>query len=202
MPDNDARLDFSKLDGLIPAVIQDALTAEVLMLGFMNEAALARTRELGRVTFYSRTRKTLWTKGETSGNYLQVVDISADCDNDTILVQALPHGPVCHTGTQTCFGEHTRTRLSFLGRLQRLIELRNSQRPEGSYTTALFASGTRRIAQKVGEEGVETALAAVAQDSQALVEESADLLYHLTVLLTERGLSLEDVADCLKNRHQ
>ena len=201
MLDENTEMDFAKLGGLIPAVVQDALTGEVLMVGFMNEAALARTRETGKVTFYSRTRKTLWTKGETSGNYLEVVKIIVDCDQDTLLVISRPHGPVCHTGAQTCFADETLVSLSFLGRLQRLVNQRYHDRPEDSYTTRLFEGGIRRIAQKVGEEGVETALAAVAQDSEALLDESADLIYHLVVLLTERGLTLEDVADRLRNRH-
>ena len=194
-------LAWEKMGGLIPAVVQDADTGEVLMVGFMDEAALEKTRESGRVTFFSRSRKQLWTKGETSGNFLALVDLVADCDADTLLVTARPAGPVCHLGTQTCFGEQARTPLSFLGRLDRLIGAREANRPEGSYTTRLFESGAKRIGQKVGEEAVETALAAVAGDREELLEEASDLLYHLLVLLRAGQLSLSDLAARLQDRH-
>ena len=195
------RPDWSKMDGLLPAVVQDADTAELLMVGYMNEAALDRTRETGRVTFFSRSRQALWTKGETSGNVLALVDLRLDCDADALLVLARPSGPVCHLGTQSCFGEQGPVALSFLGRLQRLVDHRKAARPTDSYTSQLFAAGTRRIAQKVGEEGVETALAGAAGDVDELIDEAADLLYHLLVLLADRGTSLSTVAERLAQRH-
>lgn len=192
--------DWSK--GLIPAVVQDADTGLVLMLGYMNEEALAHTRRSGQVTFYSRSKQRLWTKGESSGHFLELVSVAVDCDADTLLVLARPKGPTCHNGTTTCFGEFPGPELAFLGELDRLIETRHRERPAGSYTTKLFDAGTRRIAQKVGEEGVETALAAVAQDADALLGEAADLVYHLTVLLRDKGLGLADVAGKLRERHR
>ncbi|MBL8245941.1 MAG: bifunctional phosphoribosyl-AMP cyclohydrolase/phosphoribosyl-ATP diphosphatase HisIE [Rhodanobacteraceae bacterium] len=188
--------------GLIPAVVQDADTGLVLMLGYMNEEALAHTRRSGQVTFYSRSKQRLWTKGESSGHFLELVSVAVDCDADTLLVLARPKGPTCHNGTTTCFGEFPGPELAFLGELDRLIETRHRERPAGSYTTKLFDAGTRRIAQKVGEEGVETALAAVAQDADALLGEAADLVYHLTVLLRDKGLGLADVAGKLRERHR
>jgi len=193
-----SQLDWSKGDGMLPAIVQHAATGVVLMLGFMNYEALSRTLETKRVTFFSRTKQRLWTKGETSGHWLDVVNVSADCDADTLLVLARPAGPVCHTGAATCFPESARP---FLATLDALIESRARARPEGSYTTKLFDAGVRRIAQKVGEEGVETALAAVAQDDDALLDESADLLYHLLVLLRARGLGLSDMVERLQKRH-
>ncbi len=192
--------DWSK--GLIPAVVQDADTGLVLMLGYMNEEALAHTRRSGQVTFYSRSKQRLWTKGESSGHFLELVSLAVDCDADTLLVLARPRGPTCHNGTTTCFGDFPGPDLAFLGELDRLIETRQRERPAGSYTTKLFDAGTRRIAQKVGEEGVETALAAVAQDADALLGEAADLVYHLTVLLRDKGLGLADVARKLRERHR
>jgi len=192
--------DWSK--GLIPAVVQDADTGLVLMLGYMNEEALAHTRRSGQVTFYSRSKQRLWTKGESSGHFLELVSVSVDCDADTLLVLARPRGPTCHNGTATCFGEFPGPEIAFLGELDRLIETRHRERPAGSYTTKLFDAGTRRIAQKVGEEGVETALAAVEQDADALLGEAADLVYHLTVLLRDKGLGLADVAGKLRERHR
>lgn len=192
--------DWSK--GLLPAIVQDADSGLVLMLGYMNEDALSATRASGRVTFWSRSRQRLWTKGETSGHHLELVSIAVDCDADTLLVLARPQGPTCHNGTRTCFGEFPGPDLAFLGELAKLIERRHAERPAGSYTTKLFEAGTRRIAQKLGEEGVETALAAVAQDAQALLGEAADLVYHLTVLLRDRGLDLADVARLLQARHR
>jgi phosphoribosyl-ATP pyrophosphohydrolase/phosphoribosyl-AMP cyclohydrolase len=198
-----ASLHWSKGNGLLPAIVQHWSSGEVLMLGYMNEPALARTQASGQVTFYSRSRRRLWTKGESSGHVLVLKSIRADCDADTLLIQAEPHGPTCHTGTSSCFGSRVDTRppLSFLGELDALVAQRHAQRPDGSYTTKLFASGVRRIAQKVGEEGVETALAAVAQDDADLLGEAADLVFHLLVLLRARGLSLGDVARVLAARH-
>ena len=187
--------------GLLPAIVQHWLSGEVLMLGYMNEQALARTRALGQVTFFSRSRQRLWTKGETSGNVLLLKAIAVDCDGDTLLVTAEPRGPTCHAGTSSCFGE-VRPPLGFLAELDALVAQRNADRPSGSYTTRLLESGIRRIAQKVGEEGVETALAAVAQDDTELLGEAADLIFHLTVALRARGLSLADVETVLAKRHR
>jgi len=192
-------LDWQKGDGLLPVIVQDADNLRVLMLGYMNEEALAATRASGRVTFYSRSKQRLWTKGESSSHFLQVVSIDQDCDDDTLLVQARPQGPTCHLGRDSCFPQAPS---QFLGSLDALIEQRAVDRPEGSYTTKLFEQGVRRIAQKVGEEGVETALAGVAQDDAALLGESADLLYHLIVLLRARGLSLSDAVAVLESRHR
>ena len=199
-----SRLDFGKGDGLLPAIVQHADTGAVLMLGYMNAEAFKLTRERGRAVFYSRSRKTLWEKGETSGNTLDVIDIRIDCDADTLLVTARPRGPTCHEGTTTCFGEErisTGVKLGFLGQLCAIIEQRIHDAPENSYTAKLYSRGTRRIAQKVGEEGVETALAAVAQGDDELLGESADLLFHLMVLLRARNLSLAQVANELEKRH-
>ena len=192
-------LDWAKGDGLLPAVVQDADTLQVLMLGYVNAESLHITRVTGQMTFYSRSRQRLWTKGEQSGHVLAVQSISVDCDADTVLVLARPAGPTCHTGADSCFDQAPK---DFLGALDRLVAVRDAQRPAGSYTTTLFEGGVRRIAQKVGEEGVETALAAVAQDDDALLGEAADLLYHLLVLLRARGLSLEDARAVLEKRHR
>lgn len=191
-------LAWDKQDGLLPAVVQDARTLRVLMLGYMDRAALRATLATGLVTFYSRSRRAQWTKGETSGNTLRLVRVEADCDGDTLLVRADPAGPTCHTGSTSCFAQAPG---SELGRLSALVEARERERPDGSYTTRLFEAGVRRIAQKVGEEGVETALAAVAQDDEALLGEAADLAYHLLVLLRARGLGLDDVERVLARRH-
>jgi phosphoribosyl-ATP pyrophosphohydrolase/phosphoribosyl-AMP cyclohydrolase len=198
------RLDWDKGDGLLPAIVQHAVDGRVLMLGYMNEAALRRTLADGRVTFFSRSRNQLWTKGETSGHFLHVTHVSADCDRDSILVLARPDGPACHNGTPTCFAdslEPQASRIAFLTTLQSTIAQRIADSPEGSYTARLFASGVGRIAQKVGEEGVETALAAVTRDDPELVGECADLLYHLLVLLKSRNLTLEQVVGELASRH-
>ena len=192
-------LDWDKQDGLLPAIIQEAGTGRVLMLGYMNREALEATRSSGRVTFFSRSRQRLWTKGETSGNFLQLVSIETDCDNDSLLVQAIAHGPTCHLQRASCFPSAP---ANFLSELDLLIATRERERPEGSYTTKLFESGLRRIAQKVGEEGVETSLAAVVEDDQALLGEAADLVYHLLVLLRARGLSLADAVRVLEQRHR
>ncbi len=197
-------LDWGKGDGLLPAIVQHARTGRVLMLGYMNEAALGETLAHGRVVFYSRSRQSLWTKGETSGHYLNVVDVSTDCDSDALLVLADPVGPTCHKGTESCFAEAAPAdaqRLAFLGLLENIIANRIADQPEGSYTARLFAEGPGRIAQKLGEEGVETALAAVSRDDEGLVSECADLLFHLLVLLKSRDLTLERVVDELRARH-
>lgn len=196
-----AQLDWSKGDGLLPVVVQHWLTGEVLMLGYMNADALATTQATGHVTFFSRSKQRLWTKGETSGNVLALKSLRMDCDADTLLVTAEPHGPTCHNGTSSCFGDGVRPVVGFLAELDALIARRYAERPEGSYTTRLFEGGVRRMAQKVGEEGVETALAAVAQDDEALLGEAADLIFHLLVTLRARGLGLSDVIDVLVQRH-
>jgi phosphoribosyl-ATP pyrophosphohydrolase/phosphoribosyl-AMP cyclohydrolase len=203
-PEDIGTLDWDKGQGLLPAIVQDADSCEVLMLGFMNREALRRTLGEGRVTFFSRTRQALWTKGETSGNHLDVVSVSADCDADTLLVLARPQGPVCHEGTATCFPRAKATaagRLSFLARLEAVLSERIASSPEGSYTAELFQQGRGRIAQKIGEEGVELALAAVGSDDSEVVSEAADLVYHLLLMLRERGLALADVVAELELRH-
>ena len=197
----DLSIDFDKMDGLVPAIIQDADTAKVLMLGFMNRQAYDKTMETGKVTFYSRTRNRLWTKGEESGNFLHVVSVKADCDRDTLLIQVHPVGPVCHTGTDTCWGEKNEQPVMFLKELQDFINVRHTEMPEGSYTTSLFRSGVNKMAQKVGEEAVETVIEACNGTDDRLIYESADLLYHLIVLLTSKGYSIEDIARELKERH-
>ena len=196
------KLDFEKMGGLIPAIIQDNNTGKVLMLGFMNEEAYEKTTETGKVTFFSRTKNRLWMKGEISGNILQVVNIMADCDNDTLLVKAVPSGPVCHTGSDTCFGEQNTEDVMFLKYLQDFIERRRQEMPEGSYTTSLFQKGVNRMAQKVGEEAVETVIEATNGTEDRLIYEASDLVYHLIVLLTSKGLRLEDLARELKKRHK
>ncbi len=197
------QLDFSKLNGLIPAIIQDNTTNVVLMLGFMNEEALAKTEENGQVTFFSRTKNRLWTKGEESGNFLNVVSIASDCDNDTLLIKVNPVGTVCHTGADTCWGEENEeSDIQFLEYLQDFIDQRKQEMPEGSYTTSLFQKGTRKITQKVGEEAVETIIGAMANDDENFLYEGADLLYHLIVLLTHKGYRIEDLVRELKKRHK
>jgi phosphoribosyl-ATP pyrophosphohydrolase/phosphoribosyl-AMP cyclohydrolase len=197
------QLDFSKLNGLVPAIIQDNTTNMVLMLGFMNEEAVAKTEETGQVTFFSRTKNRLWTKGEESGNFLNVVSIASDCDNDTLLIKVNPVGPVCHTGDDTCWGEtNEESDIQFLEYLQDFIDKRKQEMPEGSYTTSLFQKGTRKIAQKVGEEAVETIIGAMANDDENFIYEGADLLYHLIVLLSHKGYRIEDLARELKKRHK
>jgi phosphoribosyl-ATP pyrophosphohydrolase/phosphoribosyl-AMP cyclohydrolase len=197
-------LEFTKGDGLLPAIVQDAESGSVLMLGYMNRDALRETFERRRVVFFSRSKNRLWEKGETSGHTLELVDVRTDCDRDTLLVTARPRGPVCHVGTATCFGDEKVThaeRLAFFGALEGVIEHRIADRPEGSYTARLYAQGAKRIAQKVGEEGLEVALAAVAESDEKVIAESADLLFHLLVLLKSRGVSLERVARELEARH-
>ena len=198
------QLAWMKNDGLLPAVVQDAQTSQVLMLGYMNRDALRETLTNKRVTFYSRSKARLWTKGETSGHFLDLVSIAADCDSDTLLITAHAHGPTCHNGTQSCFGDEIDSdarQLSFLNRLESVIAQRLADRPEGSYTARLWAQGPTRIAQKVGEEGVEVALAAVTQADDRLIGESADLLFHLALLLKSRNLSLNAVVHELERRH-
>ena len=196
-------IDFDKCGGLVPAIIQDAATGKVLMMGYMNEESFARTQETGRVCFYSRSRQCLWTKGETSGNYLDVVSIKVDCDNDTLLIQATPHGPVCHTGTDTCWGEKNEASpLLFLTELQDFINKRHEEMPEGSYTTSLFRDGINRMAQKVGEEALEACLEACNGTNERLIYEASDMFYHLIVLLTSKGLRIEQVIEELASRHK
>jgi len=203
-PDQVRTLAWDKGAGLLPAIVQHAHTGQVLMLAFMNQEALSRTLSSGRAVFYSRSRGQLWTKGETSGNYLNVVDVSMDCDADSILVLADPLGPTCHNGTESCFEDAAPTAvqaLSFLRVLETTIANRMAEKPEGSYTARLVAEGPGRIAQKVGEEGVETALAAVTRDDAGLLSECADLVYHLVVLLKSRNLELDDLVSELRARH-
>jgi phosphoribosyl-ATP pyrophosphohydrolase/phosphoribosyl-AMP cyclohydrolase len=194
-----AALDWDKQDGLLPAIVQDAATLRVLMLGYMDRAALEATLSGGKVTFYSRSKQRLWTKGESSGHTLELVAVHADCDRDTLLVMAKPQGPTCHLGTASCFPDAP---ADFLAELDTLIAQRQVQRPEASYTSKLFDAGVNRIAQKVGEEGVETALAGAVQDDASLLGEAADLIYHLNVLLRARGLALGDAVDVLRKRHR
>lgn len=189
------------MNGLIPAIIQDNYTQKVLMLGFMNKEAYEKTVETGKVTFFSRTKNRLWTKGEQSGNFLHVVSIKADCDNDTLLIMAHPDGPVCHTGTDTCWGEKNEQDIIFLKELQDFIDRRRQEMPDKSYTTSLFNSGVNKMAQKVGEEAVETVIEACNGTDERLIYEGADLLYHLIVLLTYKGYRIEDLARELKERH-
>lgn len=189
------------MNGLIPAIIQDNYTQKVLMLGFMNKEAYEKTMETGKVTFFSRTKNRLWTKGEESGNFLHVVSVKADCDNDTLLIMVHPEGPVCHKGTDTCWGDKNEQDIMFLKELQDFIDRRRQEMPEKSYTTSLFNSGVNKMAQKVGEEAVETILEACNGTDERLIYEGADLLYHLIVLLTYKGYRIEDLASELKERH-
>jgi phosphoribosyl-ATP pyrophosphohydrolase/phosphoribosyl-AMP cyclohydrolase len=203
--DSSLKLDWDKGNGLLPAIVQDAGSGAVLMLGYMNRDALAATQASGRVTFWSRSKGRLWTKGETSGHFLELKQIAADCDGDTLLILAEPNGPACHRGTPTCWGENppqaASQGIAFLGILEQVITQRIVTRPAGSYTAKLLAEGTRRIAQKVGEEGLELALAAVAQSDQEIIGEAADLLYHTLLLLRVKDLSLAQVVAELENRH-
>ena len=213
-------IDFDKMGGLVPAIIQDANTRQVLMLGFMNREAYDKTVATGKVTFWSRTRQTLWTKGETSGNFLHLVSMTVDCDNDTLLVKVHPDGPTCHTGTDTCWGEENKPcrteldkqdslraeldkqdSLQFVSDLQDFIEKRKEEMPEGSYTTRLFRDGIAKISQKVGEEALETVIEAISGPDDKLIYEAGDMIYHLLVMLTARGLRIEDIAEELRRRH-
>ena len=205
------KIDFEKCGGLVPAIIQDAKTKNVLMLGYMNQEAFDKTLSTKKVTFWSRSRNCLWTKGETSGNFLNLVDMKIDCDNDTLLVRAIPDGPTCHKGTDTCWGEENTVQqgsallgdnpLLFLTELQDFINRRHEEMPEGSYTTSLFKDGINRIAQKVGEEALEAVIEATNGTKEKLVYEASDMIYHLIVLLTSKGLRIEDVANELAKRH-
>ncbi len=197
------QINFDKSQGLVPAIIQDADTRQVLMLGYMNQEAYDLTVQTGKVTFWSRSRQTIWTKGETSGNFLNVVDIKNDCDNDTLLIRVHPVGPVCHTGTDTCWGEENKPTnpLLFLSELQDFIEERHRRMPEGSYTTSLFRDGLNRMAQKVGEEALELVIEAVNGTDERMIYEGSDMLYHLLVLMTSKGLRIEQMAAELAERH-
>jgi len=194
-------LDFTKFDGLLPAVIQDAQTDKVLMVGFMNAEALAATRASGQVTFYSRSKSRLWTKGETSGNFLEVVAIISDCDNDTLLIKANPKGPACHTGADTCFGETNEDPTKFIKYLESIISLRKKSASDESYTADLFHKGINKIAQKVGEEAVELVIEAKDDDQALFIGEAADLFYHYLVLLEAKEIPLKMIIDELKERH-
>ncbi len=195
-------IDFEKSGGLVPAIIQDNETLKVLMLGYMNQEALKVTEDSGKVTFFSRSKNRLWTKGEESGNFLNLVSISSDCDNDTLLVKVKPVGPVCHTGTDTCWGETNEGDFEFLNYLQKFIQVRFKEMPEGSYTTSLFKKGINRMAQKVGEEAVETVIEATNGTEEGFMYEASDLVFHLIVLLTSKGYSLDDIGRELKKRHK
>ena len=198
--------DFNELrkgpDGLVPAIVQDSSTLKGLMMGYMNEEAYKKSIESGKVTFWSRSRQCIWTKGETSGNFLLLESMSADCDADTILVMARPTGPACHKGTTTCWGEDVPEHRGFIRELEKVIQGRYEQMPEGSYTTSLFRKGTPRMAQKVGEEAVETVIEAMKGDKERLIYEASDLIYHLLVLLTSQGLGIEDLEKELQSRHK
>ncbi len=196
------RAEWAKGDGLLPAIIQNPDTGAILMLGYMNKDAYEATIKGGQVTFFSRSKQRLWTKGETSGNTLDLVSVELDCDNDTLLIMARPNGPTCHTGTTTCFNDKNLPATLFLNQLQNLIVARHKDMPQGSYTTSLFTEGKARIAQKVGEEGVELALARMKDDSNEVTNEAADLLFHMMVLLQDAGLSLGDVIGVLQSRHK
>ena len=197
-------IDFTKSpDGLVPAIVQDAETRQVLMLGYMNEEALQKTREIGKVTFFSRSKRRLWTKGEESGNFLHLRDMKIDCDNDTLLIKVRPEGPTCHTGSETCWGEENASEMSFLNELEEIIQQRKENpEDEKSYVASLFRSGINKIAQKVGEEAVEVIIEAKDDQEELFLNESADLLFHYLILLQAKGYSLEDVVEILKNRHQ
>jgi phosphoribosyl-ATP pyrophosphohydrolase/phosphoribosyl-AMP cyclohydrolase len=203
MPDiNLDKIDWDKGDGLVPAIVQNSDNGQILMLAYMDRAALAQTISSKKVTFFSRSKNRLWTKGETSGNWLDYVSGEMDCDADTILIQARPQGPSCHTGSVTCFNDQTPSNIGFLDQLGRLIAERHKTMPKGSYTTSLFTEGKARIAQKVGEEGVELALARMKDDSAEMANEAADLLFHMMVLLEDAGLSLVDAISVLQDRHK
>lgn len=200
--DNIEQLSWDKVGGLIPAIVQDSHSGRVLMMGYMNRVALKKTLDTKLVTFFSRSREALWTKGETSGNHLELVEITADCDMDTLLVYAIPNGPTCHLGNTSCWEASQQPSLTFLSELESVIAARKQAPTDSSYTAQLYSQGTKRIAQKVGEEGVEVALAATVNDNQELLNESADLLYHLLVLLQNQGVSLKQVTDVLSQRHK
>lgn len=194
-------IDFQKQNGLVPAIIQDAETKTVLMLGYMNEEAYKKTVETNKVTFFSRSKKRLWTKGETSGNYLELVDVKLDCDFDTLLVYVKPAGPVCHTGNDTCWNETNKSEFGFLSTLENTIQNRKNHPSEKSYTSSLFKKGINKIAQKVGEEAVEVVIEAKDENEELFINESADLLFHFLILLQAKGVALKNIVECLKNRH-
>lgn len=200
--ENVAKLAWDKMENLLPCIVQNAVSGKVLMQGYMDQAALKQTLETGKVTFFSRSKQRLWTKGENSGHTLDLVEVTADCDQDSILVLAHPNGPTCHTGTETCWFDSQSPQISFIAELEQVIASRKGADPSSSYTAELFSKGIKRIAQKVGEEGVETALAATVQDLDELKNESADLIYHLLVLLQASNLNLTDVIEVLKQRHK
>ncbi|APD86777.1 bifunctional phosphoribosyl-AMP cyclohydrolase/phosphoribosyl-ATP diphosphatase [Alteromonas sp. Mex14] len=200
--DNSNKLAWDKMDNLLPAIVQDALSGKVLMQGYMDQDALAKTLETGKVTFFSRSKQRLWTKGETSGNTLDLVSVACDCDQDSLLVLANPNGPTCHTGVESCWFDGNTPAFTFLADLERVLAARKDADPKSSYTASLYNKGIKRIAQKVGEEGVETALAATVHDKEELKNEAADLLYHLTVLLQASDMSLNDALNVLRERHK
>ena len=200
--DTQGLLAWEKMDNLLPAIVQDAVTGKVLMQGYMNPEALETTLESGKVTFFSRSKQRLWQKGETSGNTLDLVSVSSDCDDDSLLILANPNGPTCHTGAESCWFEGEVADYTFIGDLERVLAARKSADPESSYTAKLYSKGVKRIAQKVGEEGVETALAATVMDKEELRNEAADLLYHLTVLLQACDMSVSDAVNVLRARHK
>lgn len=200
--DNSNKLAWDKMDNLLPAIVQDALSGKVLMQGYMDQDALAKTLETGKVTFFSRSKQRLWTKGETSGNTLDLVSVACDCDQDSLLVLANPNGPTCHTGVESCWFDGNTPAFTFLADLERVLAARKDADPKSSYTASLYNKGIKRIAQKVGEEGVETALAATVHDKEELKNEAADLLYHLTVLLQASDMSLNDALNVLHKRHK
>ncbi len=200
--ENSNELAWDKMDNLLPAIVQDALSGKVLMQGYMDQDALAKTLETGKVTFFSRSKQRLWTKGETSGNTLDLVSVACDCDQDSLLVLANPNGPTCHTGVESCWFEGNTPAFTFLADLERVLAARKDADPKSSYTASLYNKGIKRIAQKVGEEGVETALAATVHDKEELKNEAADLLYHLTVLLQASDMSLNDALNVLRERHK
>ena len=200
--ENSNKLAWDKMDNLLPAIVQDALSGKVLMQGYMDQDALAKTLETGKVTFFSRSKQRLWTKGETSGNTLDLVSLACDCDQDSLLVLANPNGPTCHTGVESCWFDGNTPAFTFLADFARVLAARKDADPKSSYTASLYNKGIKRIAQKVGEEGVETALAATVHDKEELKNEAADLLYHLTVLLQASDMSLNDALDVLRERHK
>ncbi|WP_199708119.1 bifunctional phosphoribosyl-AMP cyclohydrolase/phosphoribosyl-ATP diphosphatase HisIE [Algoriphagus lacus] len=199
---NNMKIDFNKMNGLVPAIVQDALSGKVLMQGYMNEEALAKTQDTGMVTFFSRSKNRLWTKGETSGNFMELVSIAADCDGDSILIQANPRGPVCHTGADTCFFEVNSSKTGFIDQLRAIIKDRKNNPSDKSYTASLFAKGINKIAQKVGEEAVEIVIEAKDDNKELFLGEAADLLFHYLVLLEAKGYELDEVMEVLIKRHK